>query len=124
MPRILIVDDNADAADMLALLFSHFECAPAVAYSGPDALALGSAVEPDLVLLDLGMPGMDGFETARRIRDTHWGKTVRIAALTAWSDDATRERAVVAGMDDHHVKPLPIEKIADVVRSLATARDG
>ncbi|MGF6276294.1 CheY-like chemotaxis protein [Massilia sp. UYP11] len=123
-PRILIVDDNVDAADTLALLFSHFDCDPVVAYSGPDALTRGHDLEPDLILLDIGMPGMDGFETARRVRKTDWGKASRIAALTAWGDDATHQCIVLAGMDAHHVKPLRIEKIADLVESLHASRDG
>lgn len=119
-PTVLIVDDNADAADTLALLFAHLACEPAVAYSGADALLLGSSLQPDLVLLDLGMPGMDGFETARRIRETQWGKAIRIAAVTAWGDNATRARIAAAGMDAHHVKPLSIEEIAGIVNSLTT----
>lgn len=118
-PRILIVDDNVDAADTLALLFSMSNWDVAVAYSGPQALAQGDAFRPQLVFLDVGMPFMDGCETARRMRRLSWGQHAVIIALTAWSDEPTRQRVVQAGMDDHLVKPVPIKRVLDIVAAFA-----
>lgn len=118
-PRILIVDDNVDAADTLAMLFSISKWDVAVAYSGPHALAQGAVFRPQLVFLDIGMPLMDGCETARRMRGQPWGPQAVIIALTAWSDEPTRQRVVQAGMDHHLVKPVPIEHMLDIVATLA-----
>ena len=118
-PRVLIVDDNVDAADTLALLFSISDWDVAVAYSGEHALAQGEAFRPQLVLLDIGMPVMDGCETARRMRLQAWGPQAVIIALTAWSDEPTRQRVTQAGMDHHLVKPVPMERVLDIVAALA-----
>jgi CheY-like chemotaxis protein len=121
---VLVVDDNTDAADSLADLLPYLDCDPAVAYSGREALAMGNEWHPDLILLDIGMPGMDGFETARRMRDTPWGAAARIAALTAWNDPDTRDRVVRAGLDMHFVKPIAFAELSDFILSLGTSRDG
>ncbi|MET0981375.1 MAG: response regulator [Telluria sp.] len=118
-PRILIVDDNLDAADSLALLFSISGWDVAVAYSGPHALVRAEAFRPQLVFLDIGMPDMDGCETARRMRRQPWGAQAVIVALTAWSDEPTRRRVALAGMDHHLVKPVRMERVLDIVDALA-----
>lgn len=117
-PRILIVDDNVDAADTLAMLFSVSGCEAAVAYSGIEALVQGDVFRPQVVFLDIGMPVMDGCETARRMRERSWGSQAVLVALTAWSDEPTRRRVVQAGMVHHLVKPVPIERVLDVVAGL------
>lgn len=122
-PVVLIVDDNADAADLLAELLPYLDCVPIVAYSGKEALAQGEQQHPDLVLLDIGMPGIDGFETARRMRDTPWGAAASITALTAWNDPDTRDRVVRSSMDMHFVKPISFTDLSDLIVSLSTSRD-
>ena len=122
-PVVLIVDDNADAADVLAELLPYLDCVPVVAYSGKEALALGERQHPDVVLLDIGMPGMDGFETARRMRDTPWGAAASIAALTAWNDPDTRDQVVRSNMDMHFVKPISYADLSDLIVSLSTSND-
>jgi CheY-like chemotaxis protein len=117
-PRILIVDDNVDAADTLALLLSVSGSDVTVAYSGTEALVQGEAIRPELVFLDIGMPIMDGCETARRMRKLSWGSEAVIIALTAWSDEPTRKRIVQAGMDHHLIKPVHIERVQDIVAAL------
>lgn len=107
-----------DAADTLALLLSTSKSDVAVAYSGPHALAQGEAFRPQLVFLDIGMPFMDGCETARRMRRQPWGPEAVIIALTAWSDEPTRQRVAQAGMDYHLVKPVPMARLLDIIATL------
>lgn len=113
--RVLIADDNADAADTMASLLSIYDYHVAVGYSGSDALALGDAFHPRAVILDISMPGMDGCETTRRIRQRTWGRSACIIALTAWGDDDTRMRAEMAGMDFYFTKPIKADALLEVL---------
>lgn len=117
-PRVLVVDDNADAADILATLLALFDCTVKVAYSGSEALALGDALRPQLVILDIAMPDMDGCETARRMRAQSWGKQARIAALSAWSVDDTPCCTTRAGMDYHFIKPIRVDALVEILAGL------
>lgn len=117
-PRVLVVDDNTDAADILATLLTLLGCTVQRAYSGSEALVLGDALRPQLVILDIAMPLMDGWETARRMRERPWGRQARISALTAWSADDMPRRAAQAGMDDHFVKPIRVDVLVDILASL------
>lgn len=117
-PRVLVVDDNADAADTLASLLGIFDCTVNVAYSGGEALALGDVIRPQLVILDIAMPNLDGCETARCIRERPWGRQAYIAALTAWGDDETRATTKQAGMDVHLTKPVSVDALLGVVALL------
>jgi signal transduction histidine kinase len=104
--RILVVDDNRDAAESLALqlqLAGHEVC---TAHDGVEALAVGKSLKPDVVLLDLGMPKMDGYETARQMRRRPWGRRLTLVALTGWGQQRDRERTAEAGFDAHLVKPV------------------
>jgi CheY-like chemotaxis protein len=112
---VLIVDNNADAADTLAALLAHFQCEVSVAYSGAEALVLGEAVQAELVFLDIGMPRMDGYEVARSMRASPWGRRAFIVALTAWSDPLTHDRIARAGMDAHLIKPAPLDRMLALV---------
>jgi CheY-like chemotaxis protein len=104
--RVLVVDDNEDAAESLAALLRLFGHEVDVAFDGEQALTLAPEVRPDLVLLDLGMPRMDGHEVARRMRAAPWGGRMKIIALSGFGDNADRERSLEAGCDDHLVKPV------------------
>jgi CheY-like chemotaxis protein len=104
--RILIVDDNKDAADSMALLVETAGHRVRTAYDGQEALDLASAFAPDVLLLDLGVPGLNGFEIARRIRRQPWGKTVSLIALTGWGQEQDRRRTAEAGFDAHLIKPV------------------
>jgi CheY-like chemotaxis protein len=104
--RVLVVDDNEDAVESLAALLRLFGHEVDVAFDGEQALTLAPEVRPDLVLLDLGMPRMDGHEVARRMRAAPWGGRMKIIALSGFGDDADRERSMEAGCDDHLVKPV------------------
>jgi PAS domain S-box-containing protein len=104
--RVLVVDDNRDAADSLAVLLRLMGQDVCVAYDGPSALAQAQEFRPALVLLDIGMPGMDGYEVARRLRQQPELGNVVVAALTGWGQEGDRRRSAEAGFDRHLVKPV------------------
>jgi CheY-like chemotaxis protein len=114
--RILIVDDNADVAETMCLLLSSI-CDGEVetAGSGEEALRVGPRLRPDVVLLDLGMPDMDGYEVARRIRREPWGRDIWLVALTGWGQDQHRHRTKEAGFDRHLTKPAELEALRAVL---------
>ena len=103
--RVLVVDDNRDAADTLAGLLRLEAHEVTVAYDGAEALALAPRLLPEVVFLDLGMPGMDGYETVRRLRRLPGAQGARYVALTGWGQEEVRRRAAEAGFDHHMVKP-------------------
>ncbi|HXX68227.1 MAG TPA: response regulator, partial [Polyangiaceae bacterium] len=112
--RVLVVDDNDDAAHILAVLFEQAGHAVTLAYDGPGALAAAAAARPELVILDLGLPGMDGYTVAARLRDTGHDQAT-LVALTGYGQDEDRHRSRAAGFDHHLVKPIDfavLEKIA------------
>jgi CheY-like chemotaxis protein len=104
--RVLVVDDNHDAADMTAALLEHHGCDVRAVYCGEAAIETARTFQPQLVLLDLGMPGMDGWETCRRLRSQPWGSEVVIAAVTGWGQEEDRRGTTHAGFDHHLVKPV------------------
>jgi signal transduction histidine kinase len=113
--RVLVVDDNHDAADTLAELLQQCGHEVRTAYDGLQACELGASFEPQLVLLDLGMPGLDGYATARRIRHLPWGQTARLYALTGWGASADRQRTAAAGFDGHLVKPVDLDELLSLL---------
>lgn len=115
--RVLIIDDNKDAADLLAeCLFLHGYITQ-VEYNGVAGLSAALAFAPNIIFLDLGMPELDGFETARQIRELKSILQPRIVAFSAWSDDNTLTRAKEAGFDAHMVKPSRLNiVIAEIER--------
>jgi len=118
--RVLIVDDNNDAAAALELLLRSLGHETRVAHDGAAALATAGEFAPDLVLLDIGMPGLDGYEVARRLRALG-GRRFRLVALTGWGQEADRKRSEEAGFDQHLVKPLDVEELS---RALAPPEAG
>ena len=104
--RVLVVDDNQDAADSLVAYLGLLGHTAAAVYDGGSLLREGPAFKPDVVLLDIGLPDMDGYETARRLRSEAWGQTVRLCALTGWGQEEARRRSKAAGFDLHFVKPV------------------
>jgi len=104
--RILVVDDNVDAAESLAVLLRLDGHEVRVASDGPEALAAAQAAPPEMVVLDLGMPGMDGFEVARRLRALPGTKGMLLVALTGWAQEDDRRRCYEAGFDGHLPKPV------------------
>jgi PAS domain S-box-containing protein len=113
--RVLVVDDNLDAAAALKLLLESLGHATCVAGDGAQALKMASEFRPDVVLLDIGMPGIDGYEVARRLRALKRDVPLRIVAVTGWGQDADRERSREAGFDLHLVKPVEVNDLARVL---------
>jgi CheY-like chemotaxis protein len=104
--RILAVDDNRDAADTLALILRMMGHETQMAYDGMEALQAAATFRPDVVLLDIGLPKMNGYEAARHIRVQPWGKGMALIALTGWGQEEDKRRALQAGFDHHLTKPL------------------
>jgi len=120
--RILIADDNHDAADSMAMLLGAAGHHVEVAYNGLDARETASRMQPEVMLLDIGMPGMNGYDVARAARAEPWSHDTVIIALTGWGQDADRTRSKDAGIDMHLVKPVEMEKLeAAVARARETA---
>ena len=112
---ILVVDDNRDSADTLAHLLAIQGHRVKTAYDGPEALRLLANYRPQLILLDLGLPGMSGYEVAHRIRESTALRGVTLAALTGWGQDEDRRRTHEAGFDHHLVKPADPDEIARII---------
>jgi signal transduction histidine kinase/DNA-binding response OmpR family regulator len=104
--RVLIVDDNVDAADSLAMLLRLQGQDVQVAHDGPSALEMAAAYRPEIVFLDIGLPGMDGYEVCRQLRQQPGMDKVRLIALTGWGQEEDRRRSREAGFDEHLVKPV------------------
>ena len=113
--RILVVDDNRDAAETLGALLSGLGATVSVADSGPAALEILKTFEADAVLLDIGMPEMDGYEVSRRIRATPDRGRVLLIALTGWGQEDDMRRSRAAGFDHHLVKPPDVDKLRDLL---------
>ncbi len=116
--RILIADDNHDALESLAQLLQLAGHEVHQAGDGLHALALAAEVRPELMLLDIGMPGLDGYEVAQRVRGLEWGGSTMLVAVTGWGQDSDRRRSREAGFDAHWVKPLDAHKLATLLDSL------
>jgi len=112
--RVLVVDDNEDAADSLAMLLSAYGDAVRIAYDGEQAIELEAAFVPDVVLLDIGLPKVSGYDVARHIRAAR-GSIPLIVAITGWGQQEDRERARQAGFDHHFTKPVDLDRLMDVV---------
>ena len=116
--RVLVVDDNHDGADILAMLVQEAGHQVQVAYDGPGALESASAFLPDLVLLDIGLPGLDGYEVAKRIRLQPALSDVVLVALTGYGHDTDRLLSQDAGFDHHLVKPTNFDRVKEILASL------
>jgi len=116
--RILVVDDNTDAAESLAAILKFMGAEVRVANSGPGALEAFPVFDPALVMLDIGMPGMDGYEVARRMRGTFPGRRATLVALTGWGQEEDQRKAREAGFDHHLVKPADIGDLQKLFHSL------
>ena len=109
--RILIVDDNRDSADSLAMLFEITGNQTYLAHDGVEALESIEKYHPEVVLLDIGLPKLDGHEVCRRVREQPWGKDIRIIALTGWGQEEDRRKSEEAGFNGHLVKPVDYDKL-------------
>ena len=114
--RILVVEDNRDTAMSLMILLAMKGYTVHTANDGLKAVEVAAAFEPDVVLLDIGLPGINGHEVARRIRASSGGKDVRMIALTAWGDEEHRKRSVEVGCEHHLLKPVRLTELMQVLQ--------
>ena len=121
--RILVVDDNKDSADSLAMLLQVLGHEVRTAYSGPNAVKVALAFVPELVLLDIGMPGMDGYEVARRLRGEAILQKTLLVAQTGWGQEEDRFRALQAGFDHHLVKPVELTALQTLLAQMERGQE-
>ncbi|MDB6042659.1 MAG: response regulator [Gammaproteobacteria bacterium] len=119
--RILVADDNNDALESLATLLQLSGHEVFTAPNGAAALEAAERQRPEVALLDIGMPKLDGYEVARRIRAAPWGQRITLVALTGWGQDSDRRRSQEAGFDSHLVKPLDLDKLTDLLAGLPSS---
>ncbi len=113
--RILVVDDNVDAADSLGQLLETFGNEVRTANDGEAGIAAAAQFRPDVVLMDIGMPKLNGYEAARRIRQHPWGRTMVLVALTGWGLEEDRKKSAEAGFDHHLVKPVELDALTKLM---------
>jgi CheY-like chemotaxis protein len=113
--RILVVDDNTDAAASLSELLELTGHVVHTVHDGPAALEAAMRLKPDAVLLDIGLPGMSGYDIAREIRGQPWGRDVLLVALTGWGQAKDRIRSREAGFDRHLVKPIDFAELEELL---------
>ena len=104
--RVLIADDNRDGAEIMAMLLDQFGYDVQLAFTGPDAVAAAEKYRPHVAILDIGMPGMTGYEVAQRIRAEPWGESIMLIAVTGWGQDEDKRKAHEAGFNQHLIKPV------------------
>jgi CheY-like chemotaxis protein len=113
--RILLVDDDRDSAESLGLLLRLLGAETTVTYSGPEALSIVERSKPTVIILDIGMPGMDGYEVARAIRAQPALSDVVLVALSGWGQDDDRAQSRAAGFDHHLVKPVEPDRLLEIL---------
>jgi CheY-like chemotaxis protein len=123
--RVLVVDDNRDAADSCATLLELGGHSVLTAYRGERALELAESFRPNVILLDIGLPDINGYDVAHRIRSSPWGSGLSLVAVTGWGQEADRRRAFEVGFDHHLTKPVAPDAIESLLGRLASgARAG
>ena len=120
--RILVVDDNHDAAASLSLLLELDGHTIVAAHDGPSAFTAAETHRPEVVLLDIGLPGMNGYDVARRLREQAWGRAMVLIALTGWGQEEDRSRTRTAGFDAHLVKPVDYAELMQLLGSVDVGR--
>ncbi|MDQ3186319.1 MAG: PAS domain S-box protein [Pseudomonadota bacterium] len=116
--RVLVVDDNHDAAEILSMLLASIGINVQVVNSGPAALAAIPGYRPNVILMDIGMPGMDGYEVARRIREQRQFDDTKLVALTGWGQEEDRRRSRASGFDYHLTKPVDFKVLENLIASM------
>ena len=120
--RVLCVDDNHDAADSLGVMLELVGFEAKVCYDGASALAVADEFRPDACILDLTMPGLDGVEVGRRLRERGWDRNLPLVAVTALGNDDARRRTTQAGFDLHLTKPVDPDRLANVLADIVILR--
>ena len=124
--RILVVDDNHDSAESLSMLLQLTGNQTQLAFDGVEAVEAATSFRPDVILMDLGMPRLNGYEAARQIREQPWGKGMVLVALTGWGQEEDRKKTAEAGFDSHLVKPVDYATLTKLLASfpLVASADG
>ena len=118
--KILVVDDNHDSALSLAMMLSIMGHDTRTAHDGESAVSTAETFLPDVILLDIGLPKLNGYEVAQRIRETSWGASMYLIAVTGWGQDEDRQRSSEVGLNLHMVKPVEPSALEKVLATLAT----
>jgi len=113
--RILVVDDMHDNADSCSMLLQMDGHEVRTAYSGREALAIAAKFHPQIMLLDIVMPEMTGYEVARKVRAAAWGKKIMLVAVTGWGQVEDRRKALDAGFDHHFAKPIGMDVLKPLI---------
>ncbi len=119
--RVLVVDDHRDSAECLSRVMRRAGNEMRLACDGVEAIRVAAVFQPDVVLLDIGMPRMNGYEAARHIRRHTWGGKATLIAVTAWGRDGDRQKSKEAGFDHHLVKPVAVETLLKILESFRSA---
>lgn len=120
--RIVVVDDNRDWADSLAAMLQLLDYEVQVAYDGDMGVQAAAAFRPDVVLLDVGLPRLSGYDACRLIREQTWGKEMSLVAVTGWGQEEDLHRSVAAGFDHHLVKPVAPETLTALLEEIDRLR--
>ena len=115
--RVLLADDNRDTADSFAMLLEMNGYRVTVGYNGAEALQLARHTLPSVMILDIGMPDINGYEVARRIRTEAWGRDLYLVAVTGWGQKEDKARAIAAGFDHHLTKPVDPDEVENVLQA-------
>jgi CheY-like chemotaxis protein len=121
--RILVVDDNEDSAESLSVLLRLNGHLVESAHDGRHALEAAERFRPDVILLDLGMPGMNGYEVCHKIRMQPWGGDILLIAQTGWGQDQDRQRTKDVGFDGHLTKPIDHDQLEKILTDLSVKVD-
>lgn len=121
--RILVVDDNQDSAMSLAMILSIMGHETRTANDGESALTTAESFLPEVVLLDIGLPKLNGYEVAQRIRENTWGRSMFLIAVTGWGQEEDRQRSSEVGLNVHMVKPVEPAVLERLLTELRTKRD-
>jgi len=116
--RILVVDDNRDAAQMLALLLKMGGDETHTAHDGEEALERAAAIRPEIIILDIGLPKLNGYEVCRSIREQPWGQPITMVAVTGWAREEDRQKSQEAGFNGHLIKPVDHRVLTKLVADL------
>ncbi|HVG05096.1 MAG TPA: response regulator [Burkholderiaceae bacterium] len=120
--RILVVDDNHDSAESLAMLLDLDGNETLVAHDGVEAMQAAATFKPDVMLVDLELPKLNGYQVARKVRQSLSGDEVRLVALTGWNEDGCRADSEAAGFDAHFVKPIDHAALTKLLSGYAAAK--
>jgi CheY-like chemotaxis protein len=122
--RILVVDDNRDAAESLATLLRLGGHTVDIANDGLVALQSAEQSRPDVVFMDIGMPNLNGYDAARRIREAAWGKGMMLVAISGWGQESDRAKSRAAGFDAHLVKPVEFAALDQMLAEVSARLQG